>query len=58
MAEITRTAKEVEDALGDVDAEAGAGGPSKWPGMNYEQGVEAALLWVLGDREEKPMDDG
>jgi hypothetical protein len=30
---------------------------SKWPGMSYEQGVEAALLWVTGQDDEKPMED-
>lgn len=31
-------------------------GKSKWPGMSYEQGVEAALDWVLGERDESPME--
>jgi len=22
---------------------------SRWPGMTYEQGVQAALIWVQGD---------
>jgi hypothetical protein len=30
---------------------------SKWPGMSYEEGVRAALDWVLGDAEEAPMED-
>jgi hypothetical protein len=25
------------------------GGDTKYPGMNYEQGIEEALMWVLGD---------
>lgn len=29
---------------------------SRWPGMTYEQGVRAALDWVLGDEETGPMD--
>ena len=28
---------------------------SKWPGMSYEQGVEAALAWLLGDSDDAPM---
>lgn len=32
-------------------------GPSKWSGMTYEQGVRNALQWVLGDSDDKPMDD-
>lgn len=58
MSEIVRTADEVEDAMAEMDADAAAGGRSKWPGMNYEQGVEAMGLWLLGQREEKPMDEG
>ena len=30
---------------------------SKWPGMSYEQGVQAALLWVTGGWNDKPMED-
>lgn len=52
-----RTRQEIETELGRVDADAAAGGRSKWPGMNYEQGVEAALLWALGDSDDKPMED-
>ncbi len=29
---------------------------SKWPGMSYEQGVQAALDWVTGQIDEAPMD--
>jgi hypothetical protein len=35
----------------------GADGPSRWPGMTYEQGVEATVLWVTGDSDENPMAD-
>jgi hypothetical protein len=50
-----RTRQEIEDQLGKVDADAAAGGQSRWPGMNYEQGVETALLWALGDSSDEPM---
>lgn len=30
---------------------------SRYPGMNYEAGVYAALNWVLGDSETPPMED-
>lgn len=32
-------------------------GGSKYPAMTYEEGVVAALLWVLGEGDEKPMED-
>lgn len=31
-------------------------GRSQYPGMSYEQGVRDALAWVLGEREEPPME--
>lgn len=31
-------------------------GRSKFPGMSYEQGVKAALEWVLGEGPQ-PMED-
>jgi hypothetical protein len=30
---------------------------SKFPGMTYEEGVAAALLWALGETDEVPMAD-
>ena len=30
---------------------------SRWPGMSYEQGVHAALSWIMGWSEDKPMED-
>ena len=48
-------AKEIDDQLN--KALEGIDGGSKWPGMSYEQGVEAALNWVQGHYENAPMDD-
>ena len=31
-------------------------GESRWPGMTYEQGVEAAIEWMQGDGP-NPMED-
>lgn len=28
---------------------------SRYPAMTYEKGVEAALAWVLGERDEPPF---
>ena len=30
---------------------------SAWPGMSYEQGVRAALDWVLGNSDDPPIGD-
>jgi len=30
---------------------------SKFPGMSYEDGVESALMWVIEERDETPMED-
>jgi hypothetical protein len=54
--EAMKTEQEIEQYLNESLPE-GAGGPSKWPGMSYEQGVDAALRWVLGYTDEKPMED-
>lgn len=31
--------------------------PPKFPGNSYEEGVVAALAWVLGDDETAPMEE-
>lgn len=31
-------------------------GGSNWPGMSYEDGVQAALDWVLDADKERPME--
>jgi hypothetical protein len=30
---------------------------TQWPGMSYEDGVDAALRWVTGESDDAPMDD-
>lgn len=32
-------------------------GGTQWPGMSYEQGVQAGLRWAIGDDETPPMDE-
>lgn len=54
MAEYMVDAEEAADEANEV-IEQVVTGATKWPGMTYEQGVGAALDWVLGDREEKPF---
>jgi len=32
-------------------------GGSRWPGMTYEQGVSAAIRWMLGETDDDPYED-
>lgn len=50
-----KTRKEIEDQI-DKAMEAQSEG-SKYPGMTYEEGVDAALRWALGDSDDAPMDE-
>lgn len=46
---------EIDDVLNQC-AEAADNGVSKYPGMSYEQGIEAAICWLQGDGS-NPMKD-
>lgn len=49
-----------QDEIGEVlnqCSEAADSGRSKFPGMSYEQGVEAAIRWMQGDTDVNPMED-
>ena len=50
-----RDQNEIDDQLAKA-GESTMEGLARWPGMTYEQGVEAALLWVTGESDEAPMD--
>lgn len=56
MLTLEREDEEIDDVLNKC-AESSDKGSSKWPAMTYEQGVEAALLWVTGQHDENPMED-
>lgn len=51
-----RTEQEINELL-DNRLPEGAEGPSKWPGMTYEQGVEAMAHWVTGRNDNDPLED-
>jgi hypothetical protein len=51
-----RTPGEVQDQI-DEAADSMAEGGSRWPGMSYEEGVLAALRWLVGESFQKPMED-
>ena len=46
---------EINDVLNQC-AEAADEGQSKYPGMSYEQGVEAGIRWMQGT-DPHPLDD-
>ena len=39
-----KTKEEIDAVLYKINSDC-----TKYPGMNYEQGLEEALMWVLGD---------
>lgn len=52
-----RTQRELENVIDNLDPDVIASGSgSQWPGMTYEQGVDAALRWALGGSDH-PMDE-
>lgn len=46
-----KTEFEIRELLNNIDTTI-----EKFPAMTYEQGVEAALSWVLGETDDTPMD--
>lgn len=53
---IKPTQEEIDHVLNQA-SEAEDSGKSRWPGMTYEQGVHAAIMWILGNSEDNPMGD-
>lgn len=53
---VVRSSDEVDDTLNRAQEQEDGGG-SAWPGMTYEQGVVAAIMWITGQTSENPMDD-
>lgn len=51
-----RSEKEIEDMLNNGMPD-GVPGTSKFPGLNYEEGVDATVRWVLSWTDESPMED-
>jgi hypothetical protein len=50
-----KTVEEMEKLLQMAEDQIFEGG-SKYPGMTYEQGIEAVLMWLWGDGEH-PLED-
>lgn len=57
MTEMSKpTQDQFDDVLNMCSEKADEGG-SNWPAMSYEQGVEAAIRWVLGEGPHPMRDD-
>lgn len=56
MYEIKRTQAEIDEQL-NLAADQEMEGRSKFPSMKYEEGVSAAIRWLIGDENDAPMDD-
>jgi len=52
--DIARTEDEIDDVM-NTCSEVIDSGDSHFEGMSYEQGVQAALDWVLGRTEDHPF---
>lgn len=53
----TPSTKEIQSARDEAAYRVYEEGRSRYPAMSYEEGVEAALAWVIGDTDENPMED-
>lgn len=45
-----KTRREIEEVISNVVGQMAEGG-SRYPGMSYEEGVDEALRWALGDND-------
>jgi hypothetical protein len=53
--EIVRTDEEIDQLLNECCDQINTGG-SKFSGMTYEQGLDAAIRWLTGDADEYPLE--
>lgn len=53
---IERSRQEVDKLL-NFAADCTDNGRSPYPGMTYEQGVEAGIRWLIGESDDPPFDD-
>lgn len=50
-----RTEEEINELLNKC-SEAEEEGASRYPGMTYEEGIHAAIDWMLGYNDDNPLD--
>lgn len=55
MRTIVRSDKEIDDVLN--KAAEGIEDGSVYPGMSYEQGIQAFADWLFGDTDYEPFDE-
>jgi len=55
MYEIKKTDEEINDLLNACSDQTDKGG-SKFPGMSYEEGLQAAIEWLTSVSDEHPLD--
>ncbi len=55
MYRLVRTDEEIDNVMNKA-LDASVEG-SKWPGMSYEEGIDAAIRWIVGLADEDPMED-
>ena len=53
---INRSDQEINDVVNRASG-GGVYGRSRWPSMTYEDGVRAAIDWIVGDSDDNPMED-
>jgi len=53
--QIVRTSKEIDEQIGQAETAMSEG--SKYPGMSYEEGCMYLFQWLVGEIEDKPMED-
>lgn len=56
MNTVLRTQEEIDELLNQC-ADSEEDGRSKYPGMTYEQGIQAAIRWLTEQGEPQPLED-
>lgn len=52
----TPSEEQVQEQYDEAIQVSASGGPDPYPAMTYHEGVRDALGWVLGEREEPPVE--
>jgi len=54
--QIKREPQQIEKLLGEINAQLAAGG-TKYRGLSYEEGIDAAIRWLTGETDDHPYED-